>query len=81
MQTLTDTTTTPDQLPQVHAPRNAGIPLDLEWVMADLSHSAARRNLARTQVCEKGLSSRVAVQSDQCDGSDNAVWRRHHKPG
>jgi len=34
MQTVIETATRSDQLPQVHEPRNDGMPLDINWVAA-----------------------------------------------
>lgn len=58
MQTLTDTTTTADQLPQVHEPRNAGIPLDLEWVRSVQANTSAIERRAKT------LPGRRSVKKD-----------------
>lgn len=48
MQTLTPTQTDTDQLPQVHEPRNASIPLDLEWVKSVQANTSAIERRAAT---------------------------------
>ncbi|MEO9862527.1 MAG: deoxyribose-phosphate aldolase [Yoonia sp.] len=58
MQTLSQTHTTPDQLPQVHEPRNDGIPLDLEWVKSVQANTSAIERRAAT------LPGRRSVKKD-----------------
>ncbi|MBB5722641.1 deoxyribose-phosphate aldolase [Loktanella ponticola] len=58
MQTLTKTSTTADQLPQVHEQRNDGIPLDLEWVKAVQANTSAIERRAAT------LPGRRSVKKD-----------------
>jgi deoxyribose-phosphate aldolase len=48
MQTLSQTTTQVDQLPQVHETRNIGIPLDLEWVKSVQANTSAIERRAAT---------------------------------
>jgi deoxyribose-phosphate aldolase len=58
MQTLSQTTISTDQLPQVHEPRNAGIPLDLEWVKSVQANTSAIERRAAT------LPGRRSVKKD-----------------
>jgi deoxyribose-phosphate aldolase len=58
MQTLSQTTTQVDQLPQVHEPRNIGIPLDLEWVKSVQANTSAIERRAAT------LPGRRSVKKD-----------------
>ncbi|MEL6572149.1 MAG: deoxyribose-phosphate aldolase [Pseudomonadota bacterium] len=48
MDTVTETTTLADQLPQVHEPRNDGMPLDLDWVRAVQANTSAIERRAKT---------------------------------
>ena len=58
MQTLTQTQTATDQLPQVHTPRNDGMPLDLEWVKSVQANTSAIERRAAT------LPGRRSVKKD-----------------
>lgn len=58
MQTLSQTTAKVDQLPQVHEPRNVGIPLDLEWVKSVQANTSAIERRAAT------LPGRRSVKKD-----------------
>ncbi|MFT4700504.1 MAG: deoxyribose-phosphate aldolase [Yoonia sp.] len=58
MQTLSQTTTQVDQLPQVHETRNIGIPLDLEWVKSVQANTSAIERRAAT------LPGRRSVKKD-----------------
>ncbi|MDE0851558.1 deoxyribose-phosphate aldolase [Yoonia sp.] len=58
MQTLSQTTAKVDQLPQVHEPRNIGIPLDLEWVKSVQANTSAIERRAAT------LPGRRSVKKD-----------------
>ena len=58
MQTLSKTTAKVDQLPQVHEPRNIGIPLDLEWVKSVQANTSAIERRAAT------LPGRRSVKKD-----------------
>lgn len=58
MQTLSQTQTTPDQLPQVHAPRNDGMPLDMDWVKSVQANTSAIERRAAT------LPGRRSVKKD-----------------
>ncbi|MFO8127502.1 MAG: deoxyribose-phosphate aldolase, partial [Yoonia sp.] len=41
MQTTQSPTLTTSQLPQLHLPRNDGMPLDLDWVIAVQANTSA----------------------------------------
>ena len=58
LQTTKSPTLTPSQLPQVHEPRNDGIPLDLDWVMAVQANTSAIERRAKT------LPGRRSVKKD-----------------
>ena len=58
MQTLTDTASATGQLPQVHEPRNDGIPLDINWVAAVQANTSAIERRAAT------LPGRRSVKKD-----------------
>jgi deoxyribose-phosphate aldolase len=63
MQTATDIPTTTDQLPQVHEPRNDGIPLDINWVASVQANTSAIERRAAT------LPGRRSVKKDH-----QAAW-------
>lgn len=58
MQTTQSPTLTATQLPQVHLPRNQGMPLDLDWVMAVQANTSAIERRAKT------LPGRRSVKKD-----------------
>ncbi len=58
MQTTASPTMTTTQLPQVHEPRNEGMPLDLDWVMAVQANTSAIERRAKT------LPGRRSVKKD-----------------
>ncbi|PUB14135.1 deoxyribose-phosphate aldolase [Yoonia sediminilitoris] len=58
MQTTQSPTLTTSQLPQVHEPRNDGIPLDLDWVMSAQANTSAIERRAKT------LPGRRSVKKD-----------------
>ncbi len=58
MQTTHSPTLTTTQLPQVHEPRNDGMPLDLDWVMAVQANTSAIERRAAT------LPGRRSVKKD-----------------
>lgn len=58
MQTLSPTQTSTDQLPQVHEPRNDGIPLNLDWVKSVQANTSAIERRAAT------LPGRRSVKKD-----------------
>ncbi len=57
-QTIAPQTTSTDQLPQVHLPRNAGMPLDLDWVASVQANTSAIERRAAT------LPGRRSVKKD-----------------
>ena len=63
MQITQTPTLTTSQLPQVHLPRNAGMPLDLDWVMAVQANTSAIERRAKT------LPGRRSVKKDH-----QAAW-------
>ncbi|MFO8127005.1 MAG: deoxyribose-phosphate aldolase [Yoonia sp.] len=58
MQTTQSPTLTTSQLPQLHLPRNDGMPLDLDWVMAVQANTSAIERRAKT------LPGRRSVKKD-----------------
>ena len=58
MQTTQTPTLTPSQLPQIHEPRNEGMALDLDWVMAVQANTSAIERRAQT------LPGRRSVKKD-----------------
>jgi len=63
MQTVIETATRSDQLPQVHEPRNDGMPLDINWVAAVQANTSAIERRAKT------LPGRRSVKKDH-----QAAW-------
>ncbi len=63
MQITQTPTLTTSQLPQVHLPRNEGMPLDLDWVMAVQANTSAIERRAKT------LPGRRSVKKDH-----QAAW-------
>lgn len=45
---VTDNATAPEHLPQLHEPRNAGMPLDMNWVRAVQANTSAIERRAAT---------------------------------
>lgn len=58
MQTTQSATLATSQLPQIHTPRNQGMPLDLDWVMAVQANTSAIERRAKT------LPGRRSVKKD-----------------
>ena len=67
------------------APRNPGMPLELDWVRGGAGQPqrrrAARGHAAHPANGQEGVAGGVAAPRHHADGPDDAVRRRHARPG
>ena len=78
-------TATASQLPQLHEARNAGMPLDLDWVARVQANTSAIERRAATlpgrRTVKKAHQAAWLARAITLIGPHDAVGRRHRGPG